>query len=375
MCREEFHQQCRATVLQARGLGRNPHEGLPKWSREETVARYEQTLRAVGEIADLKTTKETNESRKRTFDEYQRFLAQNPFGLTVGTASPEDVAAFIHSDWIPNHSGNCRTILPQTGRPVASASAVRGVVKDISKSYRLLGFEGESNPARSELVKFYRDGYGSMLHHHGVKVKRAKVFSEEKLNALVDFLTTKLGEAGGIEKCVLAMDRTAVLYLWETLARGKECGEIRQDQIDVAEGTVYPGWTKTVRQEPSARIELAVPGATDRLTFLQSASELVRVLSDQGIEIGETGFLFRALNRSRNGFDEKPITSSALRKRIQKRLQEAGLFEGETLHSFRRSAVQHAAIELKYDVKKLMDLGGWKTFSSFKLYVEEIWKR
>jgi hypothetical protein len=60
---------------------------------------------------------------------------------------------------------------------------------------------------------------------------------------------------------------------------------------------------------------------------------------------------------------------------VQKRLQEAGLFEGETLHIFCRSAVQHAAIELKYDVKKLMDLGGWKTYSSFKLYVEEIWKR
>jgi hypothetical protein len=111
---------------------------------------------------------------------------------------------------------------------------------------------------------------------------------------------------------------------------------------------VYPGWTKTIRQEPSARIELAAPEAGGRITFLQSASELVKVLSSNGVEIFETGFLFRALNRSRNGFEEKPITSSALRKRIQKRLQEAGLFEGETLHSFRRSAVQHAAIELKY---------------------------
>jgi hypothetical protein len=98
-------------------------------------------------------------------------------------------------------------------------------------------------------------------------------------------------------------------------------------------------------------------------------------MADHGVDIGENGYLFRAQNRSRNGFDDKPITSSALRKRIQKRLQEAGLYEGETLHSFRRSVVQHAAIELKYDVKKLMDLGGWKTYSSFKLYVEEIWKR
>jgi integrase len=249
------------------------------------------------------------------------------------------------------------------------------VVKDISKSYTLLGFEGASNPARSELVKSYRDGYGNLLHQQGVKVQRAKVFSEAKLNALVSYLTTKLSESEGMEKCVLAMDKAAVLYLWETLARGKECGAVRQDQIDTEEGTVYPGWMKTVRHEPSARIELSVPGAAERMPFLESASELVKILADHGHEIGETGFLFRAQTRNRAGFLNKPITSSALRKRIQKRLQEAGLFKGETLHSFRRSAVQHAAIELKYDVKKLMDLGGWKTYSSFKLYVEEIWKR
>lgn len=97
------------------------------------------------------------------------------------------------------------------------------------------------------------------------------------------------------------------------------------------------------------------------MTFLEAASELVKVLADQGLDIGVSGFLFRAQTRSRTGFEDKPITSSALRKRIQKRLQDAGLFEGETLHSFCHSAVQHAAIELKYDVKKLMDLGGWKT--------------
>jgi hypothetical protein len=253
----------------------------------------------------------------------------------VATAGPEDVAAFIQSDWIPNHSGNCKTILPQTGQPVASSSAVKGVLSDISKSYRLLGFEGGSNPAMSEVVKSFRDGYENLLHQQGVKVKRAKVFSKGKRNALVEYLTARVGEKEGMERCLLVMDRAAVLYLWETLAKGKEChSEIRHDQIDAGEGTVYPGWTKTIWQEPSARIELAVPGEKERMTFLEAASELVRIMSDNGMEIGETGHLFRAQNRSRNGFDDKPISSSTLRKRVQKRLQEAGLFEGETFAQF-----------------------------------------
>jgi integrase len=295
-------------VLSARGLGQNPFEDrLPKWTRAETAARYGQTLQAVGKIADMKTTKETNDSRKRTFGEFQEFLARNPFGVTVGTATPEDVATFIHSKWLPNHSGNCRTVLPKTRQPVASACAIRGVVKDISKSYTLLGFEGASNPARSELVKSYRDGYGNLLHREGVKVQRAKVFSESKLNALVAYLTEKLAVSRGMERCILAMDRPAVLYLWETLARGKECGSVRQDQVDPEEGTVYPGWTKKIRQEPSARIELATPGEANRLTFLKAAGELVKIMADEGHEVGETGHLFRAQNKSRNGFERRPL--------------------------------------------------------------------
>jgi hypothetical protein len=119
----------------------------------------------------------------------------------------------------------------------------------------------------------------------------------------VAYLTDKLAATDGMEQCVVAMDRAAVLYLWETLARGKECGEVWQDQIDTVEGTVYPGWTKTVHQEPSARIELAVPGEKARLTFLEATSELARVLANHGIDLGESGHLFQAQNRSRTGFE------------------------------------------------------------------------
>jgi hypothetical protein len=51
------------------------------------------------------------------------------------------------------------------------------------------------------------------------------------------------------------------------------------------------------------------------------------------------------------------MSSDTLRKRLQKRLKEAGLFEGKTVHSFRWSAVQHATVNLNYDVKQLMALG------------------
>jgi hypothetical protein len=53
-------------------------------------------------------------------------------------------------------------------------------------------------------------------------------------------------------------------------------------------------------------------------------------------------------------------------------MKDAGLYKGETLHSFRRSAVQGAAEFEGYDVQRLMALGQWKSYAAFRLYVEEI---
>lgn len=292
------------------------------------------------------------------------------------TATAEDVGAFVWTDWMPRHSQSCRTVLPATGARVASASAVKGVVKNLSKSYTLLGFEGRQNPAKAEIVKSFRDGYERMLHQEGVRVQRAKVFPVEKLDALLAHLREWIESLPvGLERCTAVMDQAAVLYLWESLARGKEVGELSNDQVNQEDGAAYPGWSKTVRHEPSARIPLKQPNKGGRLSFLAASVELAKELERFGDPFREDSYLFRAQNRARNGFSSGPISSSALRKRIQKRLQDAKLFAGETLHSFRRSAVQHAAINLKYDCKKLMEMGRWKSYAAFKVYVEEVWKQ
>jgi integrase len=295
--------------------------------------------------------------------------------VTVETATPADVGGFIIGHWIPNHSAG-RTKLPRTGESNPSASAVSHVVKDLSKSYQLLGYEGRSNPAKADVVKAFRTGYEKMLHEEGVKVRRAKVFSEQKLDALLQYLDGLIqASQPGLERCVLLTDQAVVPYLWESLARGKKCGQLQRQQVEFEEQAAYPGWSKTVRKEPSARIPLSAPVEGSRFTFVEAATCLIRGMEEGGFPIGEDGFLFRAINRSCNGFANEPMSSDTLRKRLQKRLKDAGLFEGEAVHSFRRSAVQHAAVNLNYSVKHLMDLGRWKSYSAFRLYVEEIWRK
>jgi hypothetical protein len=171
-CREGFQRACPQHLLAVRGIATPavPSEGV--WSESEAVSFYERSLGEFGRIAERKVSQESNNGRKRTFEEFSRFLQRNPFGVTVENASAADVGAFIVGDWIPRHSGNCRTVLPATGERVASTSAVKGVVKHLSKTYSLLGYDNAHNLAKAEVVKSFRDGYERDLHEEGVKVQQ-----------------------------------------------------------------------------------------------------------------------------------------------------------------------------------------------------------
>ncbi|GAQ83653.1 hypothetical protein KFL_001560200 [Klebsormidium nitens] len=324
-------------------------------SSEQTRRLYEGALTSFGKIAEKSVNEASNNSRKPTFQQFQGFLARNAFRVTVETATAADVGEFIVGDWIPSHIAGCRTKLPQTRKSIPSISAVTHVVKDLAKSYALLGYEGRSNPAKAEVVELFRVGYEKMLHEQGVKVKRAKVFTEEKLDGLLAHIAQLIRASRlGLARCVLLTDQAAVLYLWESLARGKECGQLQRQQVKLGEQAAYSGWSKTVRQESSARIRLAAPIPEGRLAFVESAVQLLHGMEEGSFPVGEDGFLFRAINRSRTGFVNEPMSSDTLRKRLQK---DAGLFEGVIVHSFKRSAVKHAAVNLNYNVTELMDLG------------------
>jgi integrase len=200
-----------------------------------------------------------------------------------------------------------------------------------------------------------------------VRERRAKVFEEQKVSELVGYLEGQASRSKGLRECLLRMDFAAI-DLWESWARGKECGELRASEIDFDEGVSEPGWSKMVRKEYSATINLTESG---RGRFLASEAKLIKVMEDSGYPIG-MGYLFRPLNKRRDGFEDASLSANALRKRVQQHLKDAGLYDGETLHSFRRSAV-HGAVEMEgLNVPKLMALGRWKSYSAFRVYIEEI---
>lgn len=349
------------------GLGRGIEDRSVRtgiWSEEEACRFYRDTLGAAAEVANRSVSKGFEESRRRTFREFQEFLGMVGQGKCLENASGLDVVAFVHGFWIPKHKEQCRTKVGE--ERTASASAVKSVVQHIAKSYSMLGYTDANNPAKTESVKNYRDGYRNRLHDQGVREQRAKVMKAEKVADLAAHIEGELKKASGVHRCRLIADLAIVHYLWETWSRGKECGELEARQVDKENGIVQAGWSKTQQTEASAEIAVASNG-----NFMQAASRLIVSMEQIGSPVGN-GFLFRPLNRKRNGFEDEPLRSDAIRRRVQKHLKAAGLYDGETLHSFRRSAVQHSADVEGYDVKRLMEFGRWKTYTAFRVYVEEI---
>jgi integrase len=361
--------QKRNAILWKEGrFGKETLGAAEERTREESEALYSRALSEAARFAGFSVSRGFEDSRQKTWAELGEFLASIGHGLDVERASDLDVIAFVQGGWMATHKANCRTRMGEAGERVASASAVKGIIQHISKSYSMMGRQDEANPAKQESVRAYCEGYRNWLRENGVRAKRAKVFKEEKVGDLTNYLEGEISRSVGIRRCVLMTDLAAVDYLWESWARGKECGELRASEVNFKDGTSEPGWSKTVHQEPSAIIDMTGNG---RGRFLKSAAALVGEAERAGYPI-RTGFLFRPLNKRRDGFEEAALSANALRKRIQQHMKEAGLCEGETLHSFRRSAVQDAAGIEGYDVQKLMALGRWRSYAAFKLYIEEI---
>jgi hypothetical protein len=296
------------------------------WTEEEACLFYESTLGEASQIANWSVSKGFEESRRKTFLKFIDFLGRVGHGKRVENASGLDVVAFVHGIWISKHRDQCRIVAG--GERVASTSAIKGVIQHIAKSYSMLGFTDESNPAKTKCAKNYRDGYRNKLHDQGVREQRAKVIKPGKICDLASYIKSEIGKASGVKRCCLLVDLVVVHYLWEMWSQGKECGELKARQVDNEKGKISVGWTKTQQTEGDAENSLQSNG-----NFMQAASRLVMNMERIGHSIGN-GYLFRPLNRSRSGFENEPQKSDAMRRRVQKHLKAAGLYEGETLHSF-----------------------------------------
>jgi hypothetical protein len=247
MCRDEWQQRS-AHVWRAARFGAEKKKKPEMRTVEESTKLYEQALSEAGRIAGFGVSRRGFEdSRQKVFSEVTEFLEIVGFGLDVDTATDLDVITFVQGHWLPKPKANYRTQMGSDGSEIASASAIKGVIQQLAKSYSMLGRKDTDNPAKQESVIKYCEDYRNWLRCNGVKEKRAKVFKEKKVDDLVKYLEQRIVVSSGLRKCLLLMDLPAIDYLWESWARGKECGELGSDEVDFEDGVAEPGWSKMVR--------------------------------------------------------------------------------------------------------------------------------
>jgi hypothetical protein len=120
-------------------------------------------LTEAGALANRSVSEGFESSRQKIWAEFENLIEKVGHGLSIETASDLDVIAFMQGYWVPEHRKNCQTRLGASGEKVVSASALKGVIQQIGKSFSMKGLSDEENPAKQESVKNYCEGYKSWL--------------------------------------------------------------------------------------------------------------------------------------------------------------------------------------------------------------------
>lgn len=299
----------------------------------------------------------TQQDRQRYFAEFLSDLRRFPpaMGLTELTVGPEYILAWLEKEFIPRHVAQCRTLLPD-GSKVCSASLISSVLSHLSTSFEeVIGRRGPyvaaqpsvGNPCDSPIISLYRKGYKKALVEQGVVELGAIPMTAGKVQQLVQGCRARAASSQDSRiQLVYRRDALLWLYLWQSWQRGREAGQLTCSRLR---------WTSAgvnVSLGALKASQLAVFSGSDFYAFSQSEfsfadalREFTRFCEGLGIDLAHgEGYIFRPLARDGSVAFETatPLTSDAMYERLIGELKEFQLYEGESVHSFRRGADRHA---------------------------------
>jgi hypothetical protein len=300
-------------------------------------------------------------------------------GLSLSTMQPFDCMLFLEIIWIHKHG---RTVL-DTGETCPAASSLRGVSAALEHLFWAAGRSGEwslmapyNNPCRSALVADYERGLGRHVRAHGPRPLAAHPLSYVKLVALIDQLDSErqhmiqqgitFGPATYARIRYVNKERDALLYLYlyASMQRGGEGAAIGLGNLSFPGNhyaslvigdarlltadsiRIHPPTLKTSDGgPPPPSTYMDVPQAPDaRHCFMRRLLQFMDTCFRMGVPLtAPAGPLFRPMGVSnRTMMSEESLTTSACYSTLTRALKAAGIYEGESTHSFRRGASQNA---------------------------------
>ena len=202
-------------------------------------------------------------------------------------------------------------------------------------------------------MQAWRSGY---LEGSAVPIKSSKVFQ------LVDYLDHGMqSSTAGVAQLLVERDIMLLLLMWETPLRGNDIGKVSFTDFFLHDGqpiqtptgrlqglssTVAIGFqltlrlngTKTVKCQRSGPFTLTV--TEDRQhCFLAGLFSFIQHRFPAG-QVAST-YLFSPLTANRSCFADAPMRATSIGHRLNKHLESAGLYAGESNHGFRRGQIQN----------------------------------
>ena len=381
-----FAAACQSMLLVPQ-LAANPGLCMPvQPSVAEALGYIARGSEAVAARAQQAWKEETVAERQRVFRLFEAGLASvfpSEMDVTSYTVTPQLLLCWLEESYLPEHGPRSRTRM-RNGAVVCSASHVKSVLAHLSTSFELLGRCGDyseatqqGNPCQSALVSAYRAGYRRELIGGGIVPGPAVPMTLEKVRALVRYCLGESERAAGnpFSQMMWLRDAVLYLYLWYSWQRGSEGASIRWEQLEflgsalhVSTGPLknhqFSTFTgKDVYEElgPS-EAEYCIVAQLRRYKAVVEAAG-VSMLPDAG-----HGFVFRAAAKGGKSFSSGAQSCGAIYQRLRVHLSALGIYEGESVHSFRRGGVQHSKAEGVLTVEERRKKGRWRSVATLEHY-------
>ncbi|KXZ41000.1 hypothetical protein GPECTOR_1018g287 [Gonium pectorale] len=363
----------------------------------ESAALYEQHLGDASQFLRGALAPSTVQRQDGAAADLGAWLRQSGCGRSLADCTPEDVLVYFSAWWLPRH-GNRSSGAGDAPGPSAVRSHLSALSGFFSRAGRGARYDygaGQGNPCDSVTVGDYRSAYQRAQVKAGYQEVSAVPMTPAKYRALVAHLWARVGaEPGPLPRLVLLRDLACILLLWQTTVRGHDIGKLglgdfvdpdRPDQPFRGFPLPLPGEvadrapTLCFRLRGSKTYQLSrappvwlFPNPSEPAFCAVGTLALYLRLSSQsaalpGVAVSDA--FFRPLTADRRGFAAGPLRSAALSARVRLHLQESQLYDGETVHSFRRGALQAASAD-GAGTPALLGFGQLRSVATLERYLD-----
>ena len=316
------------------------------------LAAIDDRLEALQKVKSDKPYQKQKSSLQR---ELERFLHSLSSPKSLLSATPQDLTRFLV--W-KDKGGKTKIHLPQCKHFGVSGKArcqcptrlAAGTVDNLIGKLRSIFIEagrgdvwhdvlGVGNPAAHRSVKQYLSSVREEQAKARVFKKQATPIFFEKLTKLCLYLRGLVFSKGttAVQRYLYARDLAFFCLDFYSGDRASDLGKIfTKEIVSLPDGNGFlfrHTFGKTLRGGGKTNTFMVKECPDPKTCPVANLKLYVKLCDLMSVNLRE-GFLFRVLN-SRNEISEEPFVGSSIANRLALHLRSAGIYDGETMHSFR----------------------------------------